>query len=315
MNRRRFLGMTAAGGLAAAGLALAGASRGQAAAIAGVPALRIVEPLGRPSVIWTTSTALRPALGRVLQCAVEVETVLGDDSYNALHAALKETAGEVRLWGGAIMATQYVGTIGNRDVRLEQLTPVARLSDGFSVCLFAKRGGGLAGWSDVKAAAPLAVSCLERATAAYVAKLMLERKGGVAIRETLRKTIGEVIADVVEGRSAAGIVPTNLVARQHDALAALVTFGAKRNAFVHATPTFAELSGNPKLAFTESVGVLGAPGLATAAALSSAFLQAANDPEVEEDAESQDFPLVVSGGDVLRQTMERNQRLLARLLS
>jgi tripartite-type tricarboxylate transporter receptor subunit TctC len=309
INRRRFLGLTAAG------LVLATAARGRAAAIAGVPALRIVEPLGRPSVIWTTSTALQPALGRVLQCPVEVETVLGDDSYNALHAALKETPSEVRLWGGAIMATQYVGTIGNRDVKLEQLTPVARLSDGFSVCLFAKKGGGLAGWGDVKAAAPLKVSCLERATAAYVAKLMLERKGGVTIEETLRKTIGEVIADVVEGRTAAGIIPTNLVARQHDTLTPLVTFGAKRNAFVGTTPTFAELVGNPKLAFTESVGVLGAPGLATAAALSAAFVQAANDPEVDEDAEAEDFPLVVSSAEVLRQTMERNQRLLARLIS
>jgi tripartite-type tricarboxylate transporter receptor subunit TctC len=313
INRRRFLQLTAAG------LAVAAAPLGAAAAAA-IPSLRIIEPLGKPSVIWTTSNALVPGLGRVLQCPVALETVLGDDGYNAIRAALKPVAGEVRLWGGAIMATQYVGATTNRDVKIDALMPVAKLSDGFSVCLFAKQGSAPQSWSDVTAAThdkPLKVSCLQRTTAAYVASLMLARKGGIAMDIVLRDTIGEVQADVVEGRASAGIIPTVLVRKQAAHLQPLVTFGAQRYAFLPDTPTFAELVGNPKLAFTESVGVLAPAGTApdVAAALSAAFLSAAGDPDVVDDVEARDFPVIVSGAEVLRQTMERNRHVLERILA
>ena len=68
------------------------------------------------------------------------------------------------------------------------------------------------------------------------------------------------------GRSALGIIPTNLITKQLDRLQPIVSFGAKRNAVLNKTPTFAEVTGNPKLAFTESVGVFASPKLAPAVA-------------------------------------------------
>ena len=63
------------------------------------------------------------------------------------------------------------------------LLPIAKLTNGFSVALFAKQGSPLKTWAELAAAeTPLKVSSLQRATAAYVAALMIERKGGLATR-------------------------------------------------------------------------------------------------------------------------------------
>ena len=99
---------------------------------------------------------------------------------------------------------------------------------------------------------------------------MIERKGGLDKTEvTLCDTIGQVVENVTAGRSALGIIPTSLIPSQLDRLQPIVTFGAQRNAILTKTPTFAEVTGKPKLSFTESVGLFAAPKLAPATATRS----------------------------------------------
>jgi tripartite-type tricarboxylate transporter receptor subunit TctC len=285
----------------------------------GIQRLRITEPLGKPSVIWTTLTTLRPALQATLNCGVEIDTITGNDGFAALKAMLGAPSNEVCLFGGAIMATQYIGATAGFDTSIETLTPVAKLSNGFSVAVFAKRGGRLESWGDVVKASkekPVTLSTLQRNTAAYIAKLMIERWAPLPLDARQQPTIGEVIADVLEGRTDIGIIPTALVAKQPDLLSCLVTFGAKRSPIFGNTPTFAEITGNRKLSFTESVGVLGAPSLAAdaAATLTHAFITAGKDPDTMGNADLADFPLVVNDADILRETMERNRGVLKLLL-
>jgi tripartite-type tricarboxylate transporter receptor subunit TctC len=282
-----------------------------------IKALRLIEPLGKPSIVWTVFDILRPALQQQLKAGVTAQTIPGHDGFDAIDAALEAHEGETRLFGSAVMATQYAEKIVKTDVRLEDLLPIAKLTNGFSVTLFAKQGSPLRTWAELAAAATLLkVSSLPRATAAYVAELMIERKGGLSTQVTLRETIGEVVEDVTAGRSALGIIPTNLIAKQLDRLQPIVSFGAKRNAVLNKTPTFAEVTGNPKLAFTESVGIFASPKLAPAVAvdLTQAFISAGNDLDVADRAEAENIPLAINGPEILIETMKRNERVLRRNL-
>jgi tripartite-type tricarboxylate transporter receptor subunit TctC len=311
-DRRTVLGLSGyalAASLAPVRLALAAGE---------IKALRLVEPLGKPSVVWTAFDILRPALQQQLKVEVTMETIAGHDGFDAIHAAEAEHGGEVGLFGSAVMATQYAETIEKTDIRLEDLLPIAKITNGFSVTLFAKQGSPLKTWAELAAAtSALKVSSLQRATAAYVAELMIERKGGLVTEVTLRDTIGEVVEDVSTGHTALGIIPTNLIAKQLDRLQPIVSFGAKRNTILTKTPTFAEVTGQPKMAFTESVGVFATPKLAPAIAadLTNAFIAAGNDLDVADRVEAANIPLAINGPDVLVETMKRNDRVLRRILS
>jgi tripartite-type tricarboxylate transporter receptor subunit TctC len=279
--------------------------------------VRLVEPLGEQSNVWIALVLLRPALQRELQVEVAFQTVPGHDGFDAMQAVVAPTSTELRLFASPIMAVQYAQGIVKTDIRLEDLKPIVKLTNGFSVALFAKQGGPLKTWPDLATLKPLKMSTLPRATAGYVAALMMERKGAIATELTLRTTIAAVVDDVLTGHSSVGITRTTLVAKQRDRLQPIVCFGAERNSVLSQTPTFAEVVGNPKLAFTESLGVFASPKLeaAQAARVTKAFIAAGDDTDVLDRAEAANLPLAINGPDVLIDTMERNQRVLRRILS
>jgi len=288
-----------------------------ALAAAEIKTVRLITPLSKSSVGWTVLDLLRPAIQRNLNCAVVVETIPGHDGVDAIHATLEPHDDEARLFGTGIMATQYAARLMKTDVRLEDLLPIAKVTNGFSMTLFAKRGSPLATWADLAAAkTPLKLSSPPRQTAAYIAVLMLQREGTLSTEAVMRITLGEVIDDVTAGRSALGIASTSTVAKHLDQLQPIVSFGAQRNMMLSATPTFAEVTGNAKLAFTESIGVFASPKLdpALAARLTKAFMAAGNDMDVQGTAEAGNIPLAVNGPEVLAETMKRNEEVLKRVL-
>jgi len=132
----------------------------------------------------------------------------------------------------------------------------------------------------------------------------------------MNKGIQDVIEEVVSGRSAVGIVATTYVARQLDVLQPIVSFGAARNSMLSQTPTFAEVTGNPKLAFTESFGLFGPPKMDPAVAdrLAKALISAGQDRGVIDGAEAANVPLAITGPEVLAGTLERNARVLEEIL-
>ncbi len=86
------------------------------------------------------------------------------------------------------------------------------------------------------------------------------------------------------------------IAKQLDRLQPIVSFGAQRNVILKTTPTFAEVTGNPKPAFTESVGVFASPKLDPAARrrLTNAFIAAGNDLDVVDRVEAENIPLAIN---------------------
>src|SRR5262249_7001427 len=82
---------------------------------------------------------------------------------------------------------------------LESLTPIAKLSNGFSVTLFAKRGGRLKTWSDIAAVSPLKVSTPMKEAPGYLAELMMEHSG-LKTETTVRDGSRPIMDDVLSGR-------------------------------------------------------------------------------------------------------------------
>lgn len=303
--------------LAFAGYALAaGLAPTRRSLAAEVKSLLLFQPFGERSMALTAFDLLGPSLQRELGCAVAVRTVTGHDGFDAIDAILAPGGAETRLVASATMGPQYVERISNPRVRIEALTPVVKLTDGYSVTLFSKQGSPLKRWADLAGARGLKVSSLERGTAAFVAELMMERKGGLAMEVVTHRTIPEVIDEVISGRCDTGIITTTLVTEQLDQLHPIVTFGAARNPVLSRTPTFAEIMGDHRLAFTESIGIFGAPKMdvALAARLTRAFMTAGQDPAIVARAKAARLPLMIHGPDVLIATLERNDLELKRLL-
>ncbi|HSY86849.1 MAG TPA: tripartite tricarboxylate transporter substrate-binding protein [Verrucomicrobiae bacterium] len=275
--------------------------------------LRLFEPVGKPSLFWAIFDLLRPGLQQLLNCPVVLQAVRGQGGFDAIHAVLQTNDQDVGLVGVDVMASQYGA---KTDIRVENMTPIAKLMNGYSVTLFTTRGNNLRTWAQIRAAKQLKVSSPAPASAAFLAALMLQRKGHISAKITPRGSIGEVIDDVNSGRAAVGILPTVMVATNQDQFQAILSFGAERSAMLTNIPTFAEAMGDPKLAFTDSIGVFGSPQLDSglAARLTNAFILAGGDQDVQDQAEAENIPLVLNRAPVLVATMQRNQRVLQRIL-
>ena len=256
---------------------------------------------------------LQPGLQQLLNCPVGLETIPGLNGFEAIHAVLQSSDDDVGLFGAEVMSTQYSE---KTDIRLENMTPIAKLMNGFSVALFTRRGGSTT-WGQLAAIKrPMQVSTQGYATATYIAALMMQRKGKLPVHINLRRTIDQVIGDVNSGQTDVGLLPTIIVARNQDQFQPILTFGAEKSAMLNGFPTFSQVTENPKLSFTESIGVFGSPQLSPdlAARLTNAFILAGNNPDVQDQAEAADVPLALNRPNVLVATMERNKRVLERIL-
>src|SRR5262245_15191018 len=233
-DRRAFMGLSAGGLLA---------SLAPGRALAQMMSVQLIEPQGRPSVIWTVFDLLAPGLQQLLNCPVSVRTVPGNDGFSAIYTMLQTDDQNIGLFGAEVMATQFTE---KTDIRIEEMTPIAKLVNGFSVTLFTRRGGPISSWEALRTHKSVKIHTSLRTTASYIAALMLQRKAKLAIEVLPTASIDDVFTDVGSGEAAVGILPTVIVARNQDQLQPILSFGAARSAMLTGIPTFAEVMGNPK---------------------------------------------------------------------
>jgi tripartite-type tricarboxylate transporter receptor subunit TctC len=285
-------------------------ARAQAAQIG---SLRLIEPWGKTSLALTLLDILLPALQRQLKCDVGVEMIVGQAAVESIRAV---EPGKPRLFCNGVMGMQYAWKIAQQGTRVESLMPIAKLTNGFSVTLFAKRGGRLKDWSDLAAVTPLKVSVPPQETVSYLALVMMERSTGLKSTVTTRYEFQAIMDDVLSGRCDVGFFATPLIVKHLDRLQPVVSFGTARNFALGQTPTFAEIIGDPKLAFTESIGAFASPKMdpVVAALLVKAFLAVGQDEDVINRAEAEGIPLATGGPEELVGTIKRNEGVLRRVL-
>jgi tripartite-type tricarboxylate transporter receptor subunit TctC len=231
-------------------------------------------------------------------------------------AAPPET--DIALLGTDLLAqaTWDAANAGSVRPSLDRLTPICNLTPGYSTTLFVAASSPIQGWSGFAETARKATLSLATPQPESVHLRFLEMALNVSIADAPAATRTDLIAAVVDGRAQAGVVNTlnyiAFVAENPGRTRAILTFGGARNA-VLGLPTLRELSRNRRLATTNNAAVLGPASLdlATATALYLAFAKAANQPAVRKAARKLGFPLNVEGPDSVRETIDRDRRVVA----
>ncbi|GAB5468022.1 MAG: tripartite tricarboxylate transporter substrate binding protein [Rhodospirillales bacterium] len=310
-NRRAFL--TALGATSLAWPGLAGAAND------GPVTLLLPYPGGAfDAIVRALSGPLSQALGR----EVAIERVPGDGGWEVL-ARLQAGDPASTLLADADLTLAVKQVMGGRDFNFDSLTPVAKLTDGFSVALIAPAGAVHARWAglvEALAERKVKLATTGKASAYGVAELLWGSvfKGEF---EEVRAPGPQAIFDaVVGGQADLGLVTTNLLegfnaaATQGQAVP-VMTFGAKRSPRYPDTPTLAEISGDDKNDFTIALGLFASKAAPAdmVKTVAAALAKAQQAPALASAPVQKNFPITLNDAEVLRQSFARSLRLLTRL--
>jgi tripartite-type tricarboxylate transporter receptor subunit TctC len=203
-------------------------------------------------------------------------------------------------------------------LRLESMTPIAKLTLGLSAALFVDQNSPIRNVQDFLAAAKTRTLTVSHGWCVGMA--LIRAFLGVPLNEQMMmEDRASVVEAVRSGSADAGMFMTISLLPQPDTppppVRVLTTFGAKRHPMLPDVPTFAEVTQDPRADFTGSIAVFGPPGIPaeTAAALTEAFLEAGRDSTVLNEAKQRNFPLDVQGPEVVRETIARDARNVRRL--
>lgn len=201
---------------------------------------------------------------------------------------------------------------------LPRLTPIAKITRGFSAAIIASENSELVDWQSL-----VAVAGRRRLTAATTGPLspvgvglaMVQRRSGLSfdLQEVASTTEA---ADLVRTRRAdLAAVETRLAllhnARSNPKFGIVTTFGARRSRELPQVPTFAEIAGDRRLAYTISYGVF-APGQTdstVAARLTAALMAVRDDDDMHVQARLAGIPLQIDGPAAILQTIARDRRV------
>ena len=201
---------------------------------------------------------------------------------------------------------------------LARLTPIAKVTRGFSTAIITSEYSEVTDWQSL-----VAVAGKRRLTAATTGPLSPVGVGlAVAQRRmNLAFDLQEVgstteAADLVRTRRAdLAAVETRLAllhnARDNPKFRIITTFGARRSRELPQVPTFAEIAGDRRLAYTISYGVF-APAQtepAVAAKLTAALMGIRDDDDMHVQARLAAIPLQIDGAAAILQTIARDRRV------
>jgi tripartite-type tricarboxylate transporter receptor subunit TctC len=298
-------------------LALAAPAGAQAPA----ESIAIVEPFGPGSPSEAAIRVLRPAIERELKVRLLIEHIGSANGDAALARVMAAPPNGRMLLAITDASRIFHEQQANTARRLDQLAPVAKLTEGISLALAMPAGSPIDGWDRFAAEArarPLTVAGFGPSGPTAVFLALIERQLGVRFG-TQRYDLDVEVLGAMARENEPGVLPTSSALAQHalgrPAPVVLLTSGARRHPMLTNTPTLAEIAGNPRLAFTMSVGLFGPPGLAkeTVAALDAALKAAGKDEAVRAQARRLSLPLAVDNAQALAAAMARTRRVAQEL--
>lgn len=198
---------------------------------------------------------------------------------------------------------------------LESLTPICKLTNGYSTTLFVATSSPIADWVDFAHSALSVPMTIADANGRSIHLRFLEIALSVYLGYRQVQTRADVFQAVISGTVAAGLIDTiGLLAFSRENpgwLRPILTFGGQRSLLLQ-VPTLREVSGNHNLATTNSVALFGSARLEPTQLerLHLAFAEAATDPAVIAAAAALEFPLAVEDPDVVQETIARDRRVV-----
>lgn len=205
---------------------------------------------------------------------------------------------------------------------LQRLTPIAKITRGFSTAIIASQYSEISDWASLLAAAKrsrLKAATTGPLTPAGILLAMAERRMNLSF-DRIETGSTTAAADLVRTRRAdLAAVETRLAllhnSRDSSKFRIITTSGARRSRELPQVPTFAEIAGDPKLAYTISYGVF-APARTNAgmaAKLTAALMAARDDDDMHFQAKLAAIPLQIDGPAAVLQTIARDRRVAGNL--
>ena len=210
---------------------------------------------------------------------------------------------------------------------LPKLKPIAGIGGGLSCALVVRDDSPLKDWASLSAAARgrslLAMANNDRMSAYLSAKDLMQKRAGLIFQPFVAGSAQAILDRVLTQQSDLGTIDTRLALLHNDKAAAkdkvriLATFGALRAPELPDVPTFAEIVGDPKAAYTTSVAVFCSPSAdaAFASRATAALLSIADNEAMRQDARQLRFPLRIEGPESVQATIARDSRVIRDLYS
>lgn len=306
LGRRDILNMTAA-------VAGVGFVQRNAAAATGV---RLICGFGAGNATDLCAQLIQDGLGAALDEPVLHEYAIGEAGMLAALEVIDSNP------DGKTLLVAEILNLALHDARganlLPRLTPIAKITRGFSTAIITSQYSGIADWQNLLAAARksrLKAASTGPRSPVGILLPMVERKTNLSFdkQETTSTTAA---ADLVRTRRAdLAAVDTRLAllhnSRDNSKFRIITTFGARRSPELPQVPTFAEITGDPKLAYTISFGVF-APARtdpAIAAKLTAAMMGMRDDDDMHFQARVAAIPLQIDGPSAVLQAIARDRRV------
>lgn len=297
-------------------------------ALAAAPALAqgdtitIVEPFGIGGPSEQTIRVLRPALERQLGARILVEHIGGPSGEVALARVMVASPGSRLLLVITDASRIFHEELAKSPRRLDQLRPIAKLTDGISLSLALAPDAPTRSWEQFAAAAkadPPTIAAAGPASPSGMFLNIVERHLGVAFPGKRYDLDAEVLSAMAR-MHVPGVIATSSAlsqaSRGQPDPVVLLTSGARRHPSLPDTPTLVDITGNRRLAFTMSVGLFAPPNMPEdqVKTLTRAVMEAGKDEATRAEARRAHLPLAVQDAEVMRQTMARTQRVVRELL-
>lgn len=287
-------------------------------------AITVMEPFGPGSVTETVMRLLKPGMEQALGATIQIRTERSPDGSKAFDRVAAAAPDGRTLLAITDAARLFYEFLTASKVKLETFTPIAKLTDGVSLALVAPATAPVKDYESLKtmiaAKKRPSLALYGAGSPAGVFAAMVEDHASERFGERFIETDDQILARLVAGNAAFGILPTPAVlgkAGQANKLRALVTSGARRHPRLPDVPTLGEVTGKPKLTFTAAVVLYAPPGTPKPAAdaLSRAAIDAGASDQAKAAAQAAVLPLAVRDAEVMRATLARTQRVIRDLLT
>jgi tripartite-type tricarboxylate transporter receptor subunit TctC len=315
LNRRTFMQLAA--GAAGGFLFHRGASAAET--------LRLIVGFGPGSPVDIGTRLIQASFARAMGMTVVQDYVGGEGGALAALDLIHSEAGSRALLAADPFTLCLLDAEGAG--LLPRLKPIAGIGGGLSCALVVRDDSRLRDWASLAAAARgrplLAMANNDRMSAYLSAKDLMQKRAGLIFQPFVAGSAQAILDRVLTQESDLGTIDTRLALLHNDKAAAkdkvriLVTFGARRAPELPDVPTFAEIVGDPKAAYTTSVAVFcsGGADAAFASRAIAAMLAIADDEAMHQDGRQQRFPLRIEGPESVQATIARDSRVIRDLYS
>lgn len=204
------------------------------------------------------------------------------------------------------------------DPLLSRLTPIAKITRGFSTALVVNQYSGIADWAGLLAAARasrLKAATTGRDSTVGLLLALIEQRTRLSFDLVETASTKAAVDLLLTRRAEVAAVDTRLAVlhnrRDPTKLRVIATSGARRSPELPQVPTLAELVGDSKLAYTISYGVFAPATTASAAAarLTAALLGMRDDKSLHSQARLADIPVQIDGPSAVLETIARDRRV------